>query len=158
MVQNFLNTIIHFILKTEIKKNILELGSGEGQICSLLHKLGFEIYGIDNDLKRVNFSKKYNPNVTFIHDDIFKHKRLRKIDLVLCLEVLEHVHEYKKAIDRIYELTNKFAIISVPNEPIWRILNFLRGKYIFSLGNTPSHVNNWRQIKLLDSFQKISYY
>ena len=55
MVQNFLNTIIHFILKTEIKKNILELGSGEGQICSLLHKLGFEIYGIDNDLKELIF-------------------------------------------------------------------------------------------------------
>ena len=143
MVQNFLNTILHFTLKTEIKKNILELGSGEGQICSLLHKLGFEIYGIDNDLTRVNFTKKNNPKVTFIHDDIFKHKRLKKIDLILCLEVLEHVKDYNKAIHSIYKLTDKYAIISVPNEPIWRLLNFIRGKYLLKFGNTPGHLNNW---------------
>ena len=79
MVQNFLNTILHFILKTEVKKNILEVGSGEGQICSLLHKLGYEIYGIDNDLTRINFSKKNNPKVTFIHDNILNIKTYEKL-------------------------------------------------------------------------------
>lgn len=142
-MQNFLNTLIHFILKLEIKTQCLEVGSGEGQISSLLHKLGYHIYGIDNDDERINFSKKNNPSIEFIKDDIFKHKRLKKVDLVLCLEVLEHIKEYELAIDRIHKFTDKYAIISVPNEPIWRILNFARGKYIFSLGNTPGHLNNW---------------
>jgi hypothetical protein len=31
----------------------------------------------------------------------------------------------------------------VPNEPLWRVLNVMRGKYLGSLGNTPGHVNHW---------------
>ena len=108
-----------------------------------MYKLGFNIYGIDNDNERINFSKVNNPNIKFIKDDIFKHKRLKKIDVVLCLEVLEHIIEYELAIDKIHKLTDKYAIISVPNEPLWRLLNFARGKYILNLGNTPGHLNNW---------------
>lgn len=154
LVQNFLNTLIHFVLRLEIKTHFLEVGSGEGQISSLLHKLGFQIYGIDNDEERVKFSKKNNPKIKFIKDDIFKHKRLKKIDLVLCLEVLEHIKEYNLAIEKIHKLTDKYAIISVPNEPIWRILNFVRGKYIFSLGNTPGHLNNWTSKEISEKVKR----
>jgi hypothetical protein len=31
----------------------------------------------------------------------------------------------------------------VPREPIWRLLNMMRGKYIGSLGNTPGHLQHW---------------
>ena len=41
--------------------------------------------------------------------------------------------DYNKAIHSIYKLTDKYAIISVPNEPIWRLLNFIRGKYLFNI-------------------------
>jgi hypothetical protein len=31
----------------------------------------------------------------------------------------------------------------VPNEPLWRVLNFSRGKYLADWGNTPGHLNHW---------------
>jgi len=38
----------------------------------------------------------------------------------------------------------------VPREPIWRILNIARGKYIGDLGNTPGHVNHWSRRGFID--------
>ena len=34
-------------------------------------------------------------------------------------------------------------VLSVPREPVWRVANMARGKYIGALGNTPGHVNHW---------------
>ena len=31
----------------------------------------------------------------------------------------------------------------MPFEPIWRIGNMARGRYLRDLGNTPGHVNHW---------------
>jgi hypothetical protein len=34
-------------------------------------------------------------------------------------------------------------LVSVPREPLWRMLNLARGAYWTSLGNTPGHLNHW---------------
>ncbi|MDG2169878.1 MAG: hypothetical protein P8L44_18365, partial [Opitutales bacterium] len=41
-------------------------------------------------------------------------------------------------------------VFSVPREPIWRILNMARFKYLGDWGNTPGHLNHWS----LNSFTK----
>ena len=58
-----LNTLIHFILKLEIKSH--------SQLTVkvkfyLFVQIRFNIYGIDNDNERINFSKVNNPNIKFI--------------------------------------------------------------------------------------------
>jgi hypothetical protein len=35
------------------------------------------------------------------------------------------------------------VVVSVPREPVWRILNCLRGAYLPWLGNPPGHVNHF---------------
>lgn len=37
----------------------------------------------------------------------------------------------------------EYVILSVPREPVWSFLNFVRGKYWFQLGNTPGHIQKW---------------
>ncbi len=37
----------------------------------------------------------------------------------------------------------RHLIVSVPHEPLWRILNVARGAYLPQLGNTPGHINHW---------------
>jgi hypothetical protein len=34
-------------------------------------------------------------------------------------------------------------ILSVPREPLWRLLNIARGHYMCSFGNTPGHLQHW---------------
>ncbi len=65
------------------------------------------------------------------------------IDLVIGLEVLEHVPDPRRALAEIARVGASHAIVSVPREPIWRIGNMARGRYLRDLGNTPGHVNHW---------------
>jgi hypothetical protein len=40
-------------------------------------------------------------------------------------------------------VAKRHLLVSVPREPVWRLLNLARGAYVKDLGNTPGHVNHW---------------
>ncbi|HEY4376244.1 MAG TPA: class I SAM-dependent methyltransferase [Acidimicrobiales bacterium] len=64
-------------------------------------------------------------------------------DLVLAIEVLEHVPDPELALRELSRVSRHHLVASVPREPIWRVANMARGKYIGDLGNTPGHINHW---------------
>ena len=66
-------------------------------------------------------------------------------DLVVCSEVLEHLEEPEQALKQIKQLATDdgYILLSVPNEPVWRICNMARGKYWRDFGNTPGHIQHW---------------
>ena len=64
-------------------------------------------------------------------------------DLVLAIEVLEHVPQPERALAEIARVGRGPLIASVPFEPIWRIGNMARRRYLRDFGNTPGHVNHW---------------
>jgi hypothetical protein len=64
-------------------------------------------------------------------------------DLVLAIEVLEHVTDPPAALHELARLATGRLVLSVPREPVWRVANMARGKYLRALGNTPGHVNHW---------------
>lgn len=65
------------------------------------------------------------------------------VDLVVCLEVLEHVPGPERALAELARVCGGTAVVSVPREPIWRLGNMARGRYLGDLGNTPGHLNHW---------------
>jgi SAM-dependent methyltransferase len=70
-------------------------------------------------------------------------------DLVMALEVLEHVTRPRDVLAEIARVANDVVVISVPWEPIWRAGNLLRGRYVTALGNTPGHLQHFSRRKLL---------
>jgi hypothetical protein len=40
-------------------------------------------------------------------------------------------------------VAQRWLLVSVPREPLWRGLNMARGAYLKDLGNTPGHLNHW---------------
>ena len=40
-------------------------------------------------------------------------------------------------------VARKAMLLSVPNEPSWRISHLLAGRNLRALGNTPGHINHW---------------
>ncbi len=68
-----------------------------------------------------------------------------KLDLVLMLETLEHLDRPEQALAHVARLNVPWLICSVPNEPLWSILNLCRGKYLRDLGNTPGHVQRFNR-------------
>jgi ubiquinone/menaquinone biosynthesis C-methylase UbiE len=64
-------------------------------------------------------------------------------ELVLCLEVLEHLLEPMPALEELRRVSGCRCLISVPNEPFFMLSNFLRGKNVRAWGNDPEHLHRW---------------
>ncbi|HSS62996.1 MAG TPA: class I SAM-dependent methyltransferase [Gammaproteobacteria bacterium] len=138
---------------------ILEVGCGEGYLarrlaatCSKVRAvdISYEIVAQAQSLTRSNERNRLCFSATSLYD---LNPDLDSAELVVCCEVLEHVDDPEKAFERLAALANPFLLVSVPREPLWRVLNLMRGKYWSSLGNTPGHLQHWSQRAFLDMLQ-----
>ncbi len=64
-------------------------------------------------------------------------------DLVLCLEVLEHLLDSTQGLRELLRVARDCVLVSVPHEPFFRGANFLRGKHLRALGNDPEHLHTY---------------
>ena len=64
-------------------------------------------------------------------------------DLVCALEVLEHLERPRDALAELARVSRGSVLVSVPREPLWRISHLLALQNVWSLGNTPGHINHW---------------
>lgn len=163
LMNNFLNSfksLLSDIDEGEIE-TVCEVGVGEGSLLkSLVNIFPKAKYWAtdlsDNEVKKAKKNLKSKKNVNFSvqnAENLFKFKD-KQFDLVICCEVLEHVKNYRKALNELRRISRKYILISVPNEPIWRILNMTRGKYLFDLGNTPGHLNHWSKSNFIKFIEK----
>lgn len=142
------------IIKEDVH-SILEAGCGEGEVSFHVFdyfggKANQEAFDISQAV--IEGAQKRNPKIAFSAGDIYKVDMGSDHELVLCCEVLEHMEQPEKVIERLFLQTSRYLIVSVPNEPVWRILNMARGKYIKDLGNTPGHIQHWSSAKFLKMF------
>jgi 2-polyprenyl-3-methyl-5-hydroxy-6-metoxy-1,4-benzoquinol methylase len=66
-----------------------------------------------------------------------------EFDLVAAIEVLEHIPDPEVTVAEMARVARSHLLVSVPHEPLWRMLNMARGAYLRDLGNTPGHVNHF---------------
>jgi ubiquinone/menaquinone biosynthesis C-methylase UbiE len=74
-----------------------------------------------------------------------------EFDLVAAIEALEHIPDPERTVAEMARVARSHLLVSVPREPLWRVLNVARGAYLRELGNTPGHVNHWSK----RSFQQL---
>lgn len=143
--ERFRKQLSYFIRISRVH-SILDVGCGPGYMMQYLKnvKPDLRFTGIDNREDVIIEAKKNNPLCSFRKADIQKLPfESSSFDLVMCIEVLEHLKDYQKAINEIKRVSDKYCLISVPNEPVFRIANLFRGKNVFRLGNDPEHLQNW---------------
>jgi ubiquinone/menaquinone biosynthesis C-methylase UbiE len=132
-------------LPREHPATVLEVGVGEGEISTKLRSLypEAEIVGVDlhDDSLAAGWRRR---GFLGVYADI---ARLPfpplAFDLVMAIEVLEHVDDPVAALAELVRVSRGGIVLSVPREPIWRVANMARGKYLANLGNTPGHVQHW---------------
>ena len=71
-------------------------------------------------------------------------------DLAIACEVLEHLADPAAGLAELARVARRHVIISTPWEPVWRVLNLARGRYVGALGNTPGHVQHFSRRAVLD--------
>jgi len=136
------------LFKLASPKSLLDVGCGEGV---LVHQWAGKlkdrrIVGIDLEEASIQagWKKRTAPNLEYkimrAEDLPFKNN---EFDVATAIEVLEHVPDPEHTVSEMARVAKSYLLVSVPREPIWRIVNMMRGAYLRDFGNTPGHLNHW---------------
>jgi len=126
-------------------ENLLDAGCGEGEtLARLAGHLPPRVLGFDILEPSVRFTAQRHPAP---HVAVASIEAIccpdNTFDLVLCLEVLEHLPDPEQAVAELLRVSRRDVLISVPSEPWFRLGSLCRGKYLATWGNHPEHVNHW---------------
>jgi len=145
-LNRFLDTVF-FEIDTLNPNTILDFGCGEGFFLKAMQDRGLsgkKILGVDNRKDAIERAITLIPDYDFRHLDLFQTKPDDfQFDLVIGIEVLEHLNQPETFLKHLTALSSKYVLFTVPFEPWFRIINLLRGRDIFRLGNHPEHFNHW---------------
>jgi 2-polyprenyl-3-methyl-5-hydroxy-6-metoxy-1,4-benzoquinol methylase len=137
-----------FFLKILLKKikeikpeSILDVGCGEGTVSAqILKQYKAKYFGTDLSHNMLKQAKNIIP---VFRSDIYNLPVKKKsVDLVICLEVLEHLEKPDTALKNIRRASNN-AILAVPFQKLMSLGNITRGKHIKTWGRFPDHINSW---------------
>ena len=147
LMANFEGTLEELFRKSD-PRSLLDIGCGEGV---LTHQWAQEladrrVVGIDLDDPQLHaaWEQRRAPNLEY---RVMKAENLPfadgEFEVASAIEVLEHVPDPAHTVAEMARVASKHLLVSVPREPLWRMLNMARGAYIKDLGNTPGHLNHW---------------
>lgn len=146
LLKQFDQTIIEIV--NQINPNtILEVGCGEGHVTQiLLEQTAAKIHctDISDTILGITKSAIASPRVDFANQSIYDlNTDTDQAELVVCCEVLEHLENPLLGLEKLASVAAPYCILSVPREPRFRLLNFLRGAYFTEFGNSPGHIQHW---------------
>lgn len=137
-------------------RSLLDVGCGEGVLVhQWAGRLGEDrrVVGIDLEEESIQagwelrkapnleYRVMYAENLPFADNEF---------DLATAIEVLEHVPDPEHTLSEMARCAEGHLLVSVPREPLWRMLNMARGAYWSALGNTPGHLNHWSKRAFTD--------
>ncbi len=95
--------------------NILDIGCGGGLISEPMARLGANVTGIDASEKNINIAKlhseKNNLKIQYINTSPEKLDSFEKFDIILNLEIVEHVENVNLYIKSCYKLLKKNGLM-----------------------------------------------
>jgi ubiquinone/menaquinone biosynthesis C-methylase UbiE len=158
LVGGFFDALGQAVSSADGVSSAFEVGCGEGVSTEKIKRMlpsGTLLHASDINRQRLAAARERNPDVPIAEESIYQLGRPdRSYDLVFCLEVLEHLDEPEKALAEICRVSRRWVICSVPREPVWRMLNLMRLRYVGGLGNTPGHLNHWSKGAFTDFVSK----
>jgi 2-polyprenyl-3-methyl-5-hydroxy-6-metoxy-1,4-benzoquinol methylase len=128
--------------------SLLDVGCGEGVLVQQWAQRlgGGRVVGIDLEEESIQagWAQHTAPNLQY---RVMEAENLPfadgEFELASAIEVLEHVPDPEHTVGEMARCASRHLLVSVPHEPLWRMLNMARGAYWKDLGNTPGHLNHW---------------
>ena len=114
--------IYHFKLNSNKEKpleklRILDIGSGGGLLCEPLYRLGANVTGVDASDKNIEVAKLHakqmDLNIKYIHSSPENINLKNEFDVILCMEVVEHVSNINLFIEKCSKLVKKNGVIFI---------------------------------------------
>ncbi len=140
--------------------SIHEVGCGEGYWVCEWYQQGLLARGTDFSSTIVSMARS-NAIAQGLNPELFEVRSIYDLtpgrdsaDLMVCCEVMEHLERPEEALIALEKVAEKYVILSVPREPLWRILNMVRGKYLARFGNTEGHIQHWSKAEFVRLVKK----
>jgi 2-polyprenyl-3-methyl-5-hydroxy-6-metoxy-1,4-benzoquinol methylase len=144
--------------------SLLDVGCGEGVLVhQWAQRLGdARVVGIDLEEPSIQagWEQHKAPNLEY---RVMRAENLpfaeKEFDTACAIEVLEHVPDPEHTLSEMARCAERHLLVSVPREPLWRMLNMARGAYLRDLGNTPGHLNHWSKrsfVQLLSRYGEVA--
>jgi ubiquinone/menaquinone biosynthesis C-methylase UbiE len=128
--------------------SVLDVGCGEGVITRAWarRRAGARVVGLDRDSSALgaHWAASAEPNVSWLTGDAHALPfGDGEFDLVASIEMLEQVADPDRALGELARVARRAVLVSVPREPLWRVLNVASGRHVRALGNSPGTINHW---------------
>jgi len=127
LMKRFFRDLDRLLCSLRVKK-VLDVGCGEGYITQHIANSLKDVYieGCDLQEDIITLASQLNPGLKFSVQSCYKLSyKDNGFDLIVACELLEHLEDPLKAIEEIKRVSSNFCLFSVPQEPLWRILNLL---------------------------------
>lgn len=163
IMQGFESSLSDLVAKAE-PKAIHEIDCGEGYWVLRWAEQGIPARGCDFSQHAIELAREnaielgYSPDIFLVRSIYDLEAGQDSADLVVCCEVLEHLEDPRAGLRALQRVVGRHLIVSVPREPIWRIMNLARGKYVNDWGNTPGHIQHWSKsgfIRLVSEYFQV---
>jgi 2-polyprenyl-3-methyl-5-hydroxy-6-metoxy-1,4-benzoquinol methylase len=131
-------------------RSVLDVGCGEGHTSDWIRvKAGIPVVGVELEYAPLLEAAAVHPNLPTVRASAYELPfSSGAFDLTMATEVLEHLDDPVVAVTELARVASRWCLVTVPNEPWWRIANMARGAYISDFGNTPGHVQHWTRRSL----------
>ena len=155
LVGSFLATLDSLVAEAA-PASILDVGCGEGIVTRRMARSGppapARVVGLDVDSPRLRDEwASAGAGVEYVVGDA---QALAfgddEFDLVSLVEMLQLVQQPDRAVAEAARVARSALLVTVPREPLWRVLNVARGAYVRALGDTPGHRHHWSQRAIVD--------
>jgi 2-polyprenyl-3-methyl-5-hydroxy-6-metoxy-1,4-benzoquinol methylase len=136
------------LLARAAPRSLLDVGCGEGVLVARWAQRlpAARVVGIDleEDSIQRGWLEHQAPNLEYrmleAQDLPFADN---EFETASAMEVLEHLPDPRATLAEMARCASGHLLVSVPREPLWRMLNMARGAYWSAAGNTPGHLNHW---------------
>lgn len=157
LLDNYFSSVEQLVAKANLQPGakVVEIGCGEGLSTKRIAKFlppKVSLQASEYVEHLLPHARENNPGLKVTQESVYELEHKNKtFDLVLLLEVLEHLDYPDKALEEIKRTVKPggYLMIGVPREPLWRGLNMARGSYLKDFGNTPGHLNHWSTTSLI---------
>jgi len=103
--------------------SLLDIGCGNGQLLKEAASClsGIKLVGVDVSSAVLSQAQRALPKASFVCLDVEQSHLAKRFDVVVCMEVIEHCGDYKKAIRNVAAMSGRWLIITVPCGPVFEI-------------------------------------
>jgi ubiquinone/menaquinone biosynthesis C-methylase UbiE len=153
-------TLFNLVKQDCEPERILEAGCGEGVFSSFTRSMfpraSFDAFDLEQSVVSEAIRRYGNLDIHFFTGSIYEiDKEDSSIQLIVCSEVLEHLEHPGNALKELKRVASGYLFLSVPQEPVWRLLNMCRFKYWTDFGNTPGHIQHFSRRRFLGLIHEV---